>query len=230
MVAVRGSGHSRLVFWLIAMLASLGVGTASVVVALNRMGGNLAGLFRAAPELSPSDFAEGAYGRITGVVSPASQALETPGGGAPSVLYEVTVYRTYADTASSAWRLIDQRVYGNELDVTAGDVTIRVGGAEVYLLDAPALDHPSDLRRNAKPDYALFRSRVRFVPEGATVQIVGTLTREVDADPSAQRDYREVATRYRLIGRKKQPVILSCKARKELPAPSPSSSSDEPAS
>jgi hypothetical protein len=207
------------VFWLIAMLASLGVGTASVVVALNRMGGNFPVLFRAAPDLAPGAFAEGAYGKITGVVSSATKALETPGGGAPSVLYELTVYRTYADTPSSEWRLVDQQLHGAELEITTGDVTVRVGIADLYLLDAPAIDHHADLRPKPSGGYGLFRTRVRFVPEGATVQVVGTLTREVDADPSAMRDYRETATRYRLIGRKKQPVILRFKPRKQLPPP-----------
>ncbi|MFN0249946.1 MAG: hypothetical protein ACKV2T_23890 [Kofleriaceae bacterium] len=202
-------------FWLIAMIASLGVGTASVIVALNRMGGDLAGLFRAAPDLEPSAFAEGAYGKITGVVSSATEALDTPGSGAPSVLYEMTVYKTHGD--NTQWRLVHQRLHGKELEITTGDVSIRVAVGDVYLLDAPATDHLNDLRTNAPGDYGWFRTRVRFVPEGATVQIVGTLTREVDADPSAQNDYREVATRYRLLGRRKQPLILSCKLHKQLP-------------
>lgn len=202
------------------MLASLGVGTASVLVAINRMGGNYAGLFRAAPELAPGAFAEGAYGKITGVVRPAARPLETPGGNAPSVLYELTVYHSYADRqATTDWRLIHQRLHGKELEITAGDVTIRVRVADVYLLDAPADDQPTDLRRDAPLEVGLFRSRVRFVPEGATVHIVGTLTREVDEDPAAMQDYRETATRYRLLGRRKQPLILACHPRKQLPGP-----------
>jgi hypothetical protein len=204
------------VFWLIAMLASLGVGTASVIVALNRMGGNFAALFRAAPDLEPSAFAEGAYGKITGVVSPTTEALETPGGSAPSVLYEITVHKTHGE--NTQWSLVHQRLHGKELEITTGNVSIRVAVADIYLLDAPTTDHLDDLRKNAPSNYGWFRTRIRFVPEGATVQIVGTLTREVDADPSAQNDYREVATRYRLIGRRKQPLILSCKLRKQLPA------------
>lgn len=206
-------------FWLIAMLASIGVGAASVMVTLHRMGANFEGLFRAAPELAPSAFAEGAYGKITGVVSPATKALATPGGGAPSVLYELVVYRTHDDSYNATgWRKTHQSLHGKELEITSGDVSVRVGVADIYLLDAPAIDANEDLRRDPPAQIGLVRSRVRFVPEGATVQIVGTLTREVDADPSAQSDYREVATRYRLIGKRKQPLILSCKTRKQLPA------------
>lgn len=206
-------------FWLIAMLASVGVGAASVFVTLQRMGGNFEGLFRAAPDLEPSAFAEGAYGKITGVVSPAIKALETPGLGTPSVLYELVVYKTYADTHNTAsWRIAHRALHGNELEIAVGDVKIRVAVADIYLLAAPAHDANEDLRRRGS-EYGLFRSRVRYVPEGATVQIVGTLTREVDADPSATNDYRETATRYRLIPRKKQPLILSCKAHKQLAAP-----------
>ena|GEM_PF-6158757 len=208
-------------FWLIAMLASVGVGAASVFVTLQRMGGNFEGLFRAAPELEPGAFAEGAYGKITGVVSPATKALETPGLGTPSVLYELVVYKTYADTHNTAsWRIAHRAIHGTELEITAGDVSIRVSVPDIYLLTAPAHDANEDLRRRGS-EFGLFRSRVRYVPEGATVQIVGTLTREVDTDPSAMNDYRETATRYRLIPRKKQPLILSCKARKQLQAPDP---------
>ncbi len=203
------------------MLASVGVGAASVFVTLQRMGGNFEGLFRAAPELEPGAFAEGAYGKITGVVSPATKALETPGLGTPSVLYELVVYKTYADTHNTAsWRIAHRAIHGTELEITAGDVSIRVSVPDIYLLTAPAHDANEDLRRRGS-EFGLFRSRVRYVPEGATVQIVGTLTREVDTDPSAMNDYRETATRYRLIPRKKQPLILSCKARKQLPAPDP---------
>lgn len=201
------------------MLASVGIGAASVVVTLNRMGGNFVGLFRAAPDLDASAFREGAYGKITGVVTAAKKPLDTPGAGVPSVLYELVVYRTYADTHNTtAWRVAHQSLHGKELEITSGDVTIRVAASDIYLLDAPSHDENADLRRNPPPQFGLFRSRVRYVPEGATVQIVGTLTREVDADPNAMRDYRETATRYRLIAKRKQPLILSCKAPKQLPA------------
>ncbi len=202
------------------MIASLGVGAASVVIALQRMGGNFEGLFRAAPDLDASAFREGAYGKITGAVSPATKALDTPGAGVPSVLYELVVYRTYADTHNTtAWRIEHRALHGKELEITVGETTIRAAVADIYLLDAPDHDTNTDLRRNAPPQLGRFRSRVRYVPEGATVQIVGTLTREVIEDPSAMRDYRETATRFRLIARKKQPLILSCKVRKQLPAP-----------
>jgi hypothetical protein len=205
------------VFWLIAMLASVGIGAASVFVTLQRMGGNFEGLFRAAPDLEPSAFREGAYGKITGVVS-APKPLETPGLGTPSVLYELVVYKTYADTHNTtSWRVAHRAIHGGELEITVGDVTIRIGAPDVYVLAAPSHDANEDLRVRGS-EYGRFRSRVRYVPVGATVHIVGTLTREVDADPSAMRDYRETATRYRLIARKKQPLILSCKAHKQLAA------------
>lgn len=201
------------------MLASLGVGAASVFVTLQRMGGNLEALFRAAPALDEAAFAEGAYGKITGVVSARGKPLATPGDQATSVLYELVVYRTYADTHNTAaWRIVDQRVFGTELELRAGDTTIVASVRDLYLLDAPAFDANADVRPNAPGGFGLFRSRVRFVPEGATVTIVGTLTREVDDRPDAVRDYRETATRYRVIGRRKQPLILSCKARKQLAA------------
>lgn len=205
-------------FWLITMLASVGIGAASVFVTLQRMGGNFESLFRSAPDLAPADFGEGSYGKITGIVSPANKALDTPGLGTPSVLYELVVYQTYADTHNTtAWRIAHRALHGGELEITAGDVSVRVAAADVYLLAAPAHDANEDLR-GKDSDFGRFRSRVRYVPAGATVQIVGTLTREVDADPNAMRDYRETATRYRLIARKKQPLILSCKARKQLAA------------
>jgi hypothetical protein len=213
----RPSGHSPRVFWLIAMLASVGAGAASVFITLQRMGGNFEGLFRAATDLAPAEFAEGAYGRITGVAT-AAKPLATPGGAPPSVLYELVVYKTYDDGhAVSTYRMVHRGLHGGEFDVRVGDTVVRVSSREIYVLTAPSLDSHEDLRDpSMRAVFDRHQSRVRFVPDGATVQIVGTLTREVDADPSAARDYRETATRYRLIAKKKQPLILACKARKQL--------------
>jgi hypothetical protein len=201
------------------MLASVGIGAASVFVTLQRMGGNFEGLFRAAPDLAPSELAEGAYGKITGVAT-AAKPLVTPGGGAPSVLYELVVYKTYDDGhAVSTYRMVHRKLHGGDFDVRVGDTVVRVSSRDIYVLAAPSLDAHEDLRdQTARYQFDRHQSRVRFVPDGAMVQIVGTLTREVDADPSAAFDYRETATRFRLLAKKKQPLILRCKPQKQLAA------------
>lgn len=198
-------------FWLIAMIASMGVGVTSVVVTLNRMGGDHEKRLRTAPELAPSDFAEGTYGRITGVAT-ATPAGEAPGIGTPCVLYELVVYRSYSSTHNTTdWKIVHRALVGDDVIVTVGDVVVRVAVRDVYLVSSPTHDETVDLRE--RQEYGTFRSRVRFVPDGAIVDVVGTLTREVDDDPAAPRDYRETATRYRLIGTRKQPIVLSCEPR-----------------
>src|SRR3954463_7869040 len=156
-------------FWLIAMIATLGVGGASLFATLNRMGANLVKIFRDAPELTSDKLAEGAYGRISGVVSSSGQLPVAPGVGVPCVLYELVVYEHYANRADAgAWRLAHREMVGGEIDVSLGDVVVRVDAREVYLADARSHDEQRDLRRNPRAFQA--SSRVRYVPPGAQVQ------------------------------------------------------------
>jgi hypothetical protein len=196
------------VFWLVTMLASLGVGGFSVFVTLNRLGGDSERAFRKAPELPPAKFAEGAYGRITGVASSTEKLPMVPGLDRPCLLYELTVYESTSDrNAGMGWRVVHRELVGADLEVTVEDTVIRVSARDLYLFTAPSHDANEDLR--ARPRPGSHTSRVRFVLPGATVHVVGTLTREVDDAPAAARDYRSIATRYRLIGKRDQPIVLA---------------------
>ncbi|MBA3461197.1 MAG: hypothetical protein H0T46_14630 [Deltaproteobacteria bacterium] len=194
-------------FWLITMLATLGVGGVSLFATLNRMGANLEKLFDAAPELTESKLAEGAFGRITGVVTGRGQLPTAPGIGISCALYELVVYSAHDDRHGSGWRVVHRELVGGELDIMVGDTVVRFDASNLYVVSAPSHDANTDLRRGA--EHGSYTSRVRYVPDGATVRVVGTLTREVDADPSAQNNYREVATRYRLMGSRRHPVVLA---------------------
>lgn len=195
-------------FWLITMLATLGLGGASLFATLNRLGANIEKLFKDAPELTPATFAEGAYGKITGVVSIKGEPPVAPGIGAACVLYELVVYVAVSENRSTdGWRVAHRDLVGGEVFVTVGDTVVRVNARDVFLVRAPSHDSNTDLRPN--PRAYIASSRVRYVPLGATVQVVGTLTREVDTDPAATQDYREVATNYRMIGKRKQPIVMA---------------------
>jgi hypothetical protein len=194
-------------FWLITMLATLGVGGVSLFATLNRMGANLEKLFDAAPELTEASLAEGAFGRITGVVTGRGQLPTAPGVGISCVLYELVVYSAHDDRNGSGWRVVHRELVGGELEVAVGDTVVNLDASNLYVVSAPSHDANSDLRGN--PRHGTHQSRVRYVPDGATVRIVGTLTREVNADPAAQNSYREVATRYRLVGSRRQPIVLA---------------------
>ena len=194
-------------FWLITALVSAGVCGYSVLTALNRIGGTVERAFHRAPELPVSSFAEGAYGRITGVATSTESLPRVPGLGTPCLLYELVVYESTDDRhAGPGWRMAHSKLVGVDVDVTVGDVVIQVNARDVYVVNAPSHDAPEDLRASPKP--GSHTSRVRYVLPGTTVQIVGTLTRVVDDDPSAMRDYRSMATRYRMIGKRDQPVVI----------------------
>ena len=197
----------RGVFWLITMLATLGVGGGALFATLNRMGANLEKLFSSAPELDEGNFAEGAFGRITGVIGTNGTLATAPGVGVPCALYELVVYSVNDERHGSDWRVVHRELVGRDIEVAVGNTIVRVDARELYIVRAPSHDAKTDLR--AKPASGPHTSRVRYVPAGATVRLVGTLTREVDNDPSRQNDYREIATRYRLIGNRRQPVVIA---------------------
>ncbi len=195
-------------FWLITAIATFGAAGVSLFATLNRMGGNVERAYRTAPELPAAAFAEGAYGRITGIASSSAKLPLVPGLGIPCVAYELVVHAHDGERdANMGWRIVHGEVVSVELDVTVGDTVVRVNAREVYLVTAPSHDANRDLRPNGA--VRGHSSRVRYIPAGATIHVVGTLTREVDDDPTAPRDYRSIATRYRLIGKRGQAVALA---------------------
>jgi hypothetical protein len=201
-------------FWLISVLVTAGAGGMAIVAAMNRLAGEGQRIFRGARELSPESFAEGLHGRLSGVAElvPGSEPLATPGQGTPCLIYELIVYElnTQHDTGTTHSRIVHRGRAGGEIDVVvAGTTRVRVDCRDIQLVEAPSFDLGRDLRE--VPGYGTYTSHVRFVAPGATVQLVGTLAREVDADPGAQQDYREVATRYRLIRTRAQPIVLATK-------------------
>jgi hypothetical protein len=195
-------------FWLIAAIASLGVGGVSLFATLNRMGGDVERNFREAKELPAAAFQEGAYGKLAGIATSSAKLPLVPGLDLPCLLYELVVYESTSDRNSGiGWHVAHRELVGVDLEVTVGDAVVRVNGRDLYLISAPSHDANEDLR--AKSFGGSHTSRVRYVLPGASVQVVGTLTREVDDDPAAPRDYRSVATRYRLIGKRGQPIVLA---------------------
>ncbi len=186
-------------FWMITALAAMGAAGVSMFAALNRLGGDVEKAFRKSPVLTETAFAEGAYGRLVGVSSAAGELPTVPGLGLPCLIYELVVYEWSDRHSTNGWRITHREIVGGDVDVTVGDTVVRFDARDLYIFTAPSYEEQATGRN----------TRVRYVPPGATVQVLGTLTREVDTDPQAERDYRSVATRYRLIGKRKQPIVLS---------------------
>ncbi len=187
-------------FWMITALAAMGAAGVSLFATLNRLGGDVEKAFREAPALGEAAFAEGAYGRISGVASSPGTLPVVPGLDVTCLIYERVVYEVASDgQAAGGWRIAHREIIGGDVDVTVGDTVVRFDARDLYLYAAPSHDGHEGGRT----------TRVRYVPPGATVQVLGTLTREVDMDPNASRDYRSVATRYRLIGKRKQPIVVA---------------------
>ncbi|MBX3156330.1 MAG: hypothetical protein KF773_10055 [Deltaproteobacteria bacterium] len=193
--------------WLLGAIFGLGAAGYSVFSTLGKMGGDFEKVFRKAPELAESAFGEGAYGRVTGVATSHDVLPAVPGLGVPCLAYELVVYQTSSPHAGGAWRIVHRERVGVDVDVAVGVHTVRVAAQDALLLRATGHDANHDLRR--EPGYGIFTSHVRFVRPGATVEVVGTLMREVDADPSAARDYRNAAERFRVIGKRAQPILIA---------------------
>ena len=195
-------------FWMITALGMLGVAGVSLFATLNRLGGNVEKAFRTAPVLAESGFAEGAYGKITGIATSSKKLPVAPGLELPCLVYELVVHEQSGDRQTGAgYHVVHSEVVAVEVDIAVGNTVIRVNAHDIYLVSGPVYDAPADLREGGAA-YG-HSSRIRFVPPGATVHVVGTLTREVDDDPAAPRDYRSVATRYRMIGKRGQPIALA---------------------
>jgi hypothetical protein len=194
-------------FWMLTALGMLGVAGVSLFATMNRLGGNVEKAYRSAPVLAESAFAEGAYGKITGIASSNKKLPVAPGLELPCLVYELVVHELAADRQTGTGvRLVHSEVVAVEIDIAVGNTIVRINPHDIYLVSGPVFDAPTDVRTGVGYGNT---SRIRFVPPGATVHVVGTLTREVDDDPAAPRDYRSVATRYRMIGKRGQPIALA---------------------
>lgn len=192
---------------MLTALGMLGVAGASLFATMNRLGGNVEKAFRTAPVLAEAQLAEGAYGKITGIASSTKKLPVAPGLELPCLVYELVVHERAGDPRTGAeYRRVHSEVVAVDMEITVGNTVIRVDARDIYLVSGPAFDAEGDVRGGGRYGYS---SRIRFVPPGATVHVVGTLTREVDTEPTAARDYRSLATRYRLIGKRDQPIALA---------------------
>lgn len=192
---------------MLTALGMLGVAGVSLFATMNRIGGNVEKAFHAAPALTEAQLVEGAYGKITGVASSTKKLPVAPGLALPCLVYELVVHeRVVEHTSDTEYRTAHSQVVAVDMEITVGNTVIRVDAHDVYLISGPVYNAEGDVRGARGYGYS---SRIRFVPPGATVHVVGTLTREVDRDPTAARDYRSLATRYRMIGKRDQPIALA---------------------
>ncbi len=201
--------------WLLATIATAGLGGLSVFVALRRMEQQVERVLRDAPRLTSERLVEGAYGRIEGRARSQAELVMAPGLDRPCVLYELVVWQRFEDGSSTAdWGEVHRSIVGGELLVDVDGVVVRVDAQQVQLVTAPVHDHAGDLRPGAFHRSGPFTSRIRYVVADADVQVVGTVSREVDADPGATRDYREIATRLRMIAARNRPLVLAARPQR----------------
>lgn len=198
-------------FWMITALGMLGVAGVSLFATMSRLGGNVEKAFRTAPVLTEAAITEGAYGKITGIASSNKKLPLAPGLELPCLVYELVVHAASGDRQTGAgWSVVHSEVVAVDMEIAVGNTIVRVNAHDIYLVSGPVFDATHDVRTGDAHGAGFGRtSRIRFVPPGATVHVVGTLTREVDDDQSAPRDYRSVATRYRMIGKRGQQIALA---------------------
>ena len=198
--------------WLIATLATAGFG-GSLYVLIQRMGVQIERLLTDAPLIGPGELVEGARGRIEGPVTAVDELVIAPGLDLPCLMYELVVWRTAPDPAtnSTGWREVHREMVGGDVEIEVGNAAVRIAAAQVHLIAAPTHDVHHDVR----VDHRIFGaavSRIRYVLPDAILRAAGTLTREVDANPAATQDYREVATRFRMIGTRSRPIVAATDA------------------
>jgi len=181
-------------FWLIAAIASAGLGSLSIVALLRRMDANIERVFRDAPDLEGA-LVDGAYGKVTGRIT-STTPTTVPELGTPCLMYELEVYQGQA----GAWRMIERSVIGDELVVEVGNARVTFSAKDARIVIAPSYDSAG---RSGTQSL-----HVRYVPVDAVVTVVGRLVLEIDQDPAATTDYREIATRYRLVGMRGHPIVL----------------------
>ncbi len=198
--------------WLLTTFATAGIGALSVHLALRRLDADADRLLREAPLLAADRLVEGAYGRIKGRAISHQPPVIAPGVKRPCLLYELVVwYLASRRNGGDHWREIHRETTGGELVVMVGDIAVRLDARDVHLVTATAPSHgePGDLRRtDARREGTGYTSWVRYVELDATIEVAGTVVREVDANPAATTDYREVATRLRLVGTRTRPLML----------------------
>jgi len=207
--APRSAGYRSLVLWLLATLATAGFG-GSLYVLIQRMGAQIERLLTDAPLIGPGELAEGAYGRIEGPATTTDKLVIAPGLDLPCLMYELVVWKTSPDPAtnSTGWREVHREMVGGDVEVMVGNVAVRIAASQLHLIAAPTHDVHHDVRVEHRI-FGAAVSRVRYVLPDAVLRAAGTLTREVDADPAATRDYREVATRFRMIGTRSRPIVAA---------------------
>jgi hypothetical protein len=194
------------VFWLIATLAAAVLGGGALFAALGRLARDGERLLSDAPLLSGSAIIEGAFGRIEGIATSTQPLLNVPGLEQSCLIYELVVRAR----DGSEWSELDRVRKGVELSVQVGNVSVRVDGAVVVLVSsAMHTEHRNLGSRMLVRDG--ITSTVHYVPPGAHVNVAGTIAREVETDPSATTDYRELATRFRMVPTRARPVVLACR-------------------
>ncbi len=198
--------------WLVISAVVALAGAVALRASLRRLGAAADRMLDEVPALRGDALADGAYGKIAGRARTTSAPVVAPSAGTACVYCEVVVRRATVGRGGDMriWREIDRKIDAVDVVLAVDGREVRVDPRDALVLRATEASYPGHVLESWRdPDVT---STVRIVPVDAEIEIVGTLTREVDANPAAAADYRETAVTWRLIGTRERPLVLGVRA------------------
>jgi hypothetical protein len=199
--------------WLVISAVVAALGAVAVRASLRRLGAAADQLLDQVPALRGDELVDGGYGKVAGRARSVADPIAAPGPGTPCVWCEVVVRRATRDRSVDMleWREIDRKVEALELALTVDGREVRVDPRDAVVVRAVEASVPGHVLEGWR-DSAV-TSTVRMVPIDADIEVAGTLTRQVDANPAAAADYRETAVIWRLIATRERPLVIGVRRR-----------------
>lgn len=187
------------------------LGAVGLRASLRRLGAAADKLLAEVPALRGDALADGTYGKIAGRARSPAPPVMAPKTGAACAWCEVVVRRATVDRGGEMhiWREIDRKVDANDLVLTVDGREVRVDPREAVVLRAEEAAFPGHVLDGWFDRDVT--STIRMVPVDAEIEVVGTLTREIDPNPAAAADYRETAVTWRLVATRERPLVVGVK-------------------
>jgi len=194
--------------WLVITAVVAALGAVAVRASLRRLGADADRLLEQVPALRGDALVDGGYGKIAGRAHARGVPVVAPGSGNACVYCEITVRRSVQNRQSEGrtWQEIDRQVDAIEVVLAVDGREVRVDPRDAVVLRAVEASFPGHvLERWRDRDVT---STERIIPVDAEIDVIGTLTREVSADPAAAADYRETAVTWRLVATRERPIVI----------------------
>lgn len=199
--------------WLVITAVVTALGAVAVRASLRRLGAEADRLLERVPALTGDALVDGGYGKITGRAHARVAPVVAPGSKNACVYCEITVRRSIRNRRSEGWtwQEIDRQIDAAEVALAVDGREVRVDPRDAVVLRAIEAAFPGHLLEGWRD--ADVTSTERIIPLDAEIDVVGTLTREVEPDPAAAADYRETAVSWRLIATRERPVVIGVRRR-----------------